>query len=231
MAISGIRDSAYFQEFGRLVRGNYLPEDRRLRYWFGVDLGKSKNYTAMAVIERRWRMATHEEFLVSAGLAYHGEWEYRVIFLDRVALGTPYIDVAEWIKDEVETKYFEGMPEPTLVIDGTGVGSPVVDYLRMRNIKACIVNAVITGGKGPGHRTEAKAVYVPRNEVMNSLKMAVERRRFRVDRVECQRRRRGMVEVLERELIGLQAAGGKAAAEDDDLAFALALAVWWGVRE
>jgi hypothetical protein len=229
--MADVRDAAYFQEFGRFIRGNYLPEDRRLRFWFGVDLGKSKNYTAMAVLERRWRMATPEEFLASSGLGYHGEWEYRVIHLDRVALGTPYVDVAEWIK-EVELKYVEGMPEPTLVIDGTGVGSPVVDYLRMRRLKANIVNAVITGGQGPGHRTEAKAVYVPRAEVMNSLKMAVERRRFKVDRVACSRRKREMLEVLERELIGLQASspgGGKK--EDDDLAFALALAVWWGLRE
>jgi hypothetical protein len=230
------RDSAYFQEFGRLIRGNYLPEDRRLRFWFGVDLGKSKNYTAMAAIERRWRMATPEEFQASAGLGYHGEWEYRVFYLGRVALGTSYVDIAEWVKDEVELKYAAGMPEPTLVIDGTGVGSAVVDYLRMRNVKAHIVNTVITGGQGPGHRTEAKAVYVPRSEIMNSLRMAVERRRLKVDlsgpttAVKCDRAQ--MLQVLQRELKGIQMAGKDGCPEgNDDLAFSLALAVWWGLRE
>jgi len=187
----------------------------------------------MAAVERRWRMATPEEFLVSAGLGYHGEWEYRVFYLGRVALGTSYVDIAEWVKDEVELKYFEGMPEPTLVIDGTGVGSAVVDYLRMRNLKAQIVNTVITGGQGPGHRTEAKAVYVPRAEIMNGLRMAVERRRLKVDLdVRGRRLPDGLLQVLQRELKGIQLAGKQGCPEgNDDLAFALALAAWWGLKE
>ncbi len=203
----------------------YLPNDRRLRYWYGVDLGQSRNYTAMAVLERRWRMATVEEVIASAGLAYHGEWEYRVIQLDRVELGTPYTDIAEWVKDEIEKNYDPRMPLRTLVLDGTGVGTAVMDYLRMRKTKAELVNAVITGGQGPGHRSEARATFVSRSEVMTKLQMSVEGKRFTIAK-ECREAAR-----LKEELKGLQRAGKPSDGDQqDDLAFALALAVWWGLR-
>ena len=54
----------------RHLRDGWMPPDRRRCYWFGVDLGQSRNYTAMAVLERRWKMATPEEFQASAGRAY-----------------------------------------------------------------------------------------------------------------------------------------------------------------
>ena len=204
-------------------RGGFLPEDRRLRYWYGVDLGQRRDYTAMAVLERRWHMATVEEFIASAGLAYHGEWIYRVTRLERVALGTPYIDIAEWIKDEIE-KVDPRLPS-TLVLDGTGVGTAVVDYLRHRKLKAEIVNVIVTGGAGPGHRSDGRATYAPRADIMSKLQMAVEAGRFTIDRT-CKQAPR-----LAEELKGLQLAGKPQEGDGkDDLAFALALAVWWGLR-
>lgn len=206
----------------RHLRDGWMPPDQRRRYWFGVDLGQSRNFTAMAVLERRWKMATPEEFLVSAGRAYHGEWLFDVVKLERIELGTPYTDIADWIREEVG-KVDERLPRE-VVLDGTGVGSAVKDQLRMRRMRVDLTNVVVTGGEQAGSRTDARATYVSRTELLTRLAVAVENAEFVID-PKCRERKR-----LEEELIGLRRKGKPAGGGQDDLAFALALAVWKGLR-
>ena len=107
----------------RHLRDGWMPPDQRRTYYFGVDLGPRKNYTTMTVLERHWKMATPQEFLESAGRAYHGEWIFgifEVIKAERIDLGTPYTDAADWVIDEI-AKIDERLPR-TLILDGSGLG-------------------------------------------------------------------------------------------------------------
>ena len=207
----------------RHLRDGWMPTDQRRRYYFGVDLGQRKNYTTMTVLERHWKMATPREFLESAGRAYHGEWIFEVVKAERIDLGTPYTDAADWVIDEI-AKIDERLPR-TLILDGSGVGSAVKDYLRMRQVKATLVNAVITGGDQIGYRASPHATYVSRVELMTRLAVAVENREFGIDRVKCKEWRQ-----LKDELMNLRRQGKPGGGGQDDLAFALALSVWWGIR-
>ena len=133
-----------------------------------------------------------------------------------------YTDVADWIREEVNR--VDDRLKRTVVMDGTGVGTAVRDVLRMRQLKATLINAVITGGDRPGYRQDAHATYLARTALMSRLAVAVENGEFSVD-ARCQEQDR-----LARELGGLRMQGKPGGGENDDLAFALALAVWWGIK-
>src|SRR4051794_15619066 len=118
-----------------------------LQYFVGVDLGKDRNHTAVCVLERKWYAATAAEFIQSGTRGYQGEYKYRVIGADRCALGTPYPVVVEWLKRLLE-KYAPRVS--SVVVDATGSGNPVMDYLRDADLKVHLLGVVIvpnmTGG-------------------------------------------------------------------------------------
>ena len=95
-----------------------------------------------------------------------------------------------------------------------------------------LIGVVITGnqatppGRG-GSITPAGYQTVSRAELLTTLQMAVQADRFEVDRPRCRE-----WEALRRELSILRLEGGfsKGKKSQDDLAFALALAIWWGMR-
>lgn len=107
---------------------------------------------------------------------------------------------------------------------GTGVGAVVVDHLRRRSLRADIISCVITGTNRPGSYSNAHGTYVGREEVLGRLAGAVENQEFWIsDR--CKERYR-----LGEELKALRMDGKPEGGMGDDLAFALALAVWQGIR-
>ena len=201
---------------------------RDVRYTMGLDLGQTRNYTAMVVMERVWHAATAAEFIASGTRGYQGEWKYTLVRAERVSLGTPYPRVVEWVK-AVAKEYGD---ELTIVVDASGVGSAVVDALRRAELGVQLVGVVITGnqasppGRGTGV-TPAGYYTVSRAELLTGMQMAVQVRRFEVDRPRCRE-----WEALRRELSIVRLEGGvtKGKKSQDDLAFALALVIWWGMR-
>ena len=118
----------------------------------------------------------------------------------------------------------------TIVIDATGVGSAVYDALQRADLgKARLVGVVITGNQasavGRGAAITRAGFYtVSRAELLTGLQMAVQSAWFQVDRPKCRE-----WDALRRELSVLRLEG-KSGKQQDDLAFGLALVVWWGVR-
>jgi hypothetical protein len=197
--------------------------DRRIT--IGLDLGQARNHTALVVLERVWSQATASEFLASGSRGYNGEYRYTVVGADRLALGTPYPRVVGWVKSVAESY---GGAVSDVVVDASGVGSAVVDALRRAEIGIPLIGVVITGeqASGPtgGGRTAAGYTTVSRTELLTKLQVMIQERRFRVDKVKCRE-----WDALRRELMVLRLEG-KSRGAQDDLAFALALAVWRGVR-
>ena len=200
--------------------------NRDLRYTIGLDLGRSRNHTALVVLERVWHAATAAEFIASGTRGYQGEFRYTVVGADRLSLGTPYPRVVSWVKSVAQSL---GSQLGDIVVDASGVGSVVMDDLRNADIKAPLLGVVITGDQacapGGSGRTSAGYRTVSRIEVLTKLQSAVQGRKFRIDRARCRE-----WEALRRELSTVRMDGGGSKRNQDDLAFALALAVWWGLR-
>ena len=96
------------------------------RYTMGIDLGQTRNYTAMVVMEHVWQAATPQEFIASGTRGYQGEYRHTLVRAERVSLGTPYPKIVEWVKT-IAKEYGDQL---TIVVDASGVGSAVVDALR-----------------------------------------------------------------------------------------------------
>ncbi len=110
-------------------------------YFVGVDLGQSRDPTAIAVVERTELTGEWD----AAMWAYRKEVKLRLRHLERLELGTPYPDVAERVAHVTNSRELAGRCE--LVVDGTGVGRPVVDLLRKARPGCTIIPTTITGGE------------------------------------------------------------------------------------
>ena len=202
-----------------MMRQPWMPADTTPHYFFGMDLGRDRNYTALAVLEKKWNQHDTDAFIRTGS---HGDWCYTIRRLDLIALGTPYVEIADWIKNQMET-----LSDPryrrTLIVDATGVGAAVMDLLRRTRLPGALVGIVITGGTQPGHGYARDMNIVSRTELLTKLQIAVEEGRFTIARG-CRETQRLISELAE-----LKADGGKSP-KGDDLAFATALAIYWGLK-
>jgi hypothetical protein len=185
--------------------------------WIGVDLGQRRDSSAIAVVERVWEQANAAEFL-NTGL--DGQWWFRVRMLERIRLDTSYPDVVRRVKE------IAGLPQVTaegrtVVVDGTGVGAPVVDLLRRAGLGCMIVPVILTGGGQPSNGPLLRGGYesVPRSVLLTGMQVLVQQGRLKVAA------RSREAETLRREMLGLKLAG-KVTEVHDDLAVAVALALW-----
>ena len=94
----------------------------------GLDLGQSQDYTALCVAER---------VDVPTGKAH-----YHLRHLERFRLGTSYPAVVERVEEMLAGPHLWGCSQ--LVVDGTGVGVPVVDMFRQKGLSPIAIT--ITGG-------------------------------------------------------------------------------------
>lgn len=105
----------------------------------------------------------------------------------------------------------------TLVVDGTGVGAPVVDMLREAGLGCELTAVTITGGENQSRRG-GSWVSVPKRDLIEGVQLALEKGELKIAR------RMKEAGTLVRELIAMRRdAGGE---EHDDLVLALALACW-----
>jgi hypothetical protein len=185
---------------------------RAPEFFIGVDLGKLRDYTAIAVLEK---------YFVSAGYdaVYHREVvEPRTVLrmLQQIRLGTSYPAVVESISQLIAKLSIKG--RCTAIIDATGVGQPVVDALRAQDLDCDLIPVVITGGEQvtrvPG------GLAVPKSELLVSLQMTVANAELRIP--SQLPLRKTLVDELTKIGRNLRAVGSG----HDDLVMALALACW-----
>jgi hypothetical protein len=173
-------------------------------FYLGLDLGKKHDHTAIAIVEKRG-----DKLLVR--------------HLERVALGTPYPGVVMRMQEIVQQ-----LGQCAVVVDGTGVGEPVVDALRRAGLGCEITAVTITGGE---RQSRAGAICnVPKQDLIAGVQMAMEKGELRVAR------RLGEAGALVKEMLNVRITAGLAVGkvrmgadgygEHDDLVIALALACW-----
>jgi hypothetical protein len=190
-------------------------------YFVGVDLGQSRDFTAIAVVERQ---------------ELSGEWDpaaytcqkrtaLRLRFLERVELGTPYPDVVERVVQIVRSRDLAGRCQ--LVVDGTGVGRPVVDLLRQAKPGCPIMPAVITSGQ---RETRIDGYYgIPKRDLMVGLQVLLQQGELQIAAgLKYGAALAAEMAAMEVKVTsaGREQFGAWREGTHDDLVFAVALACW-----
>jgi hypothetical protein len=192
-------------------------------FYIGVDLGQKHDHTAIAIVERPERILENQRRIYNALAPLPMELLVRRV--ERVALGTPYPRVVEKIWEMTHASPMAG--DCAVVVDGTGVGTPVVDMLRAADLGCQMTAVTITGGEKP---TGGSArVCLPKKDLIASVQLALEKGEMKIAR------RMSEVRTLVRELMDVRISGERIGAdragEHDDLVIALALACWKARRQ
>jgi hypothetical protein len=135
-------------------------------YWLGLDLGRSHEYCALAVMERH----TCLDPSIAAPTTY------ALRMLKRWPIGTKYAEIVVEVLALVRKPPFD---YPTVAIDQTGVGSAVVDLFRSAEIAAMIRTVQITAGHAKASRAGG-VWHVPKDELTSILQVLLQARRLQI---------------------------------------------------
>jgi len=190
-------------------------------FFVGLDLGQSRDFTAMALLESAeltgpWEVAmcAHRKMAV-----------LQLRYLERVPLGTPYPEVVERVRQVTRPVALLGNCH--LMADATGLGRPVVDLLRRADLGCPILAVVITGGDA---QTNSGGYYrVPQRDLIVGLQVLLERGALHIaaglkfgaalaEEMAAMR--------VKQTASGHEQFGAWRKGEHDDLVFAVALAHW-----
>src|SRR5262249_10956338 len=104
------------------------------------------------------------------------EWMHHVVGLKRWHLGTPYTEIV------ADVASLFGRPDlsgATLIVDGTGVGRPVVDMFGVSKIDALIRPVIITAGTGASLGDDGYW-RVAKIELVSVLQLLLQERRLKI---------------------------------------------------
>jgi hypothetical protein len=193
-----------------------IPTPRTHRYYVGLDLGQTTDYTALCVLERPVLTTAVEP-----------DPAYALRHLQRFPLGTPYPEI---VRDVIALLKTPPMPGSFLVVDQTGVGRPVVDLFREAfdgNVTCRFAPITISAGhevsRGNG------GFIVPKKELISSVQVVLQTRRLQIASSLPD------ADVLVREMEHFKVKISNAGHESfeswrqgvhDDLVLAVALAMW-----
>lgn len=142
-------------------------------YYLGVDFGSQRDYTALALVSR-------EEVIIPKKEHYKIEEDrrdsiYRLHYLERMELGTPYTQIVEHLKVVTNAPEIKG--QVTVIADATGVGLPVVQMMRQAGIGP-LIPIGIHGGNAVNEKQDGYSV--PKRDLVSALLIAFQGRRIKI---------------------------------------------------
>ena len=175
-------------------------------YTIGLDLGQSKDFTALIILETL-RSPGREDI-------------YNIRNLERTR-GTPYIVIVDRVKEIMHK-----LPGATLVVDQTGVGAQVVDMFRKANLNPAWV--LIHGGATES--CAGRTYNVPKRNLVGVVQVPHQNKRLQI--ADNPLREILVQELLNFKVkIDPETAHDSYSAwrenDHDDLVLATALAIWW----
>ncbi len=188
----------------------------------GLDLGRQRDHSALAIVEPRQHPAGWDP----VRFCRLTRWDLCLRYLLRFPLGTPYQAVVASVDDTLRTKA-SGAP---LVVDATGVGAAVLEMFRHSSIYLHPV--VITGGDHVNYA--AGRLHAPKTEIVTTLALLLEQDKFRMarDLPFAGDFHREMTNFrVDARPAGRFRLGASGAGVHDDLVMAVALAAWFTVRQ
>jgi hypothetical protein len=190
-------------------------------YFIGLDLGKRRDYSALAVLERAevkgaWDPVYWRHKMLT---------ERSVRHLERLPLETSYTDVV-WHVEKV-LRSLAPLGRCTLAVDATGLGAPVVDALNAAHMQCKLLPVILTAGELESCKDEYHMV--PKRDVVTGLELLMERGELLISSgleqgpVFLQELKDVEVKVS---AAGRESCGATRAGTHDDLVIAVALACW-----
>jgi hypothetical protein len=202
-------------------------------FYIGLDIGQSRDYTALIVLEKVWIRGKAD----SRGRAM---MEHHIREAYRYPLGTPYPDVVADVKETYLDnpalyfeEYFEGYGQlrskPHLIVDATGVGAAIRDEFEKLGIRRPSLRPVIITG-GLDENFENGSYRVPKSRLLEKMQVDAQFGQLKIaGGIE-------LLETLKRELANIKPKMKPETAylsyeeiresEHDDLVLATALAHW-----
>ena len=201
-----------------------VPDPPTRRFIVGLDLGQSQDPTAIVTTER---------------VAGAGDARYDVPNIQRIRLGTSYPAIVRHVGRMIET-FLAMRPrvDIQLIVDGTGVGRPVVDLFTEADFGCSVIPVSIHGGNVVGR--DGIWLSVPKRDLVGTIRVLLETQRLRIAEADP------LAAALTGELTNFRVtiskgghdsygAGPGIGGDDwrdggkhDDLVLALALATWYG---
>ena len=186
------------------------------KFYLGLDLGQSADFSALAILERQKRESASFEAV------------YHCRHLQRWPLRTSYPAIVADTARVIGGNELEAPSRPVLVVDATGVGAPVVDLFKRARMSAKLEPIQITGGDSVTR--EHGLTRVPKRDLVSVTQVALQTGRLKIaaDLPEAA--------TLTRELESFQVKINLDTAHDsygawregahDDLVLAVCLALW-----
>lgn len=193
-----------------------FPSETTKGAFLGLDLGQRRDYTAIAAI------AVTDVILGQEPVAYNfiRRTELRIVHLARIPLGSPYSELPSVLHRVVDqTRHFANA-KPTLAVDATGPGTPVIEMIRNAGLDSSLLPAIITGGESSARKPVNGVYSVARKDLLSILRVAIETGRLKGAPS------MPLKDELLAELRTLEAESASHARNHDDLVFAVALALW-----
>ena len=194
-------------------------------YVIGVDLGQKRDHTAIVMVEKPYRHP----------LASVVDPTLTVRMAQRLPLGMGYPEMVEVVRHVVgmgmRAGYVRGQTPCAVVVDATGVGTPVVEAMRAAGLGAEVTSVTITGGAAETHK--GLDYHVPKQDLMMGLQLLLEKGELKISRKGSE------AGALVKELVNMRQqtgvrgrirVGAEAFGEHDDLVMALALVAWKAKR-
>jgi hypothetical protein len=184
--------------------------------YYGLDLGKRQDHTALVVLELTWQYGAKDP--ATQRTAMHPALTVR--YAPRLALDTELVSIPGFVR--AATQRFDGefgrpkVPQ-TLLVDATGNGHAVIELLRRERHGLRLLPVCISSGRTAKHLKDSY-LSIPRSDLLTRLKLLFERGQIKLERSAPG------LENMERELLHFETAGHQS--EHDDLVMALGLAAW-----
>ncbi len=198
------------------------PRTARPHAFIGVDFGKEQDPSAMVIVEfvmepRGTVDAATRTPLFDCGLV--------VRHMESPPLGTEFLDVGARALQLARHPRLQG--HCTIVADANGPGNPVVEYMSRPPLTAPLVPVKTTSGHAM--RKEGKYYNVSKSVLMDRLEYALRMKKVRIQQLPLTEPLLRELTLLEREerRSGNVVFSTPSARVHDDLAMALAMAVWW----
>jgi hypothetical protein len=189
-----------------------------IAYFAGLDLGQAQDYTALAILERQG--FSRETFTYTC--RHLQRWQLRTSFQTIVA------DTARMMNSR---EMHQGDKQPTLAVDATGLGAPVVDLFKAERMAATLEPIQITGGSDVTN--DNGVTRVPKRDLVSTAQVFLQSDRLKIVPTLPD------AQTLTRELQNFQVKitdnahdtyGAWREGTHDDLVLAVALALWCGNR-
>lgn len=195
---------------------------KRFSYFVGLDLGQAQDYSALAVLQRRW--------VPPGAPSDQRRPPYALRYLKRYPLGTAYPEVFASVRTVLQAPALRGA---LLVVDQTGVGKAVVDMLHdtlLHQVDALFCPVLLTAGVGSG-QSETGFMEIAKKELVGVLQVLLQTQRLQLARslpdvpllVKELENFRAKVSLVKTDPLESWREG-----QHDDLVFAVGLAAWAG---